>query len=124
MLEVADLGLSLLHSAVVFFNLFGWISPRTRPWQQILLALTTASWLGLGYFFGLGYCVLTDWQWQIKRQLGDTELPHSFIQFALTRWFGLSLSDGLVDAATGGAFAALLLIAMGQLLAKRRLRAP
>jgi uncharacterized membrane protein YeiH len=44
------------HSALIIFNLFAWIPRFTRRWNLISLGLTAFSWLGLGLFYGIGYC--------------------------------------------------------------------
>ncbi|HPF94086.1 MAG TPA: DUF2784 family protein, partial [Tenuifilaceae bacterium] len=53
------------HTLLIAFNLFGWIWWRTRKANLITLLLTGLSWIGLGLFFGIGYCPLTDWHWQV-----------------------------------------------------------
>lgn len=73
--------------------MFAWIPIRTRVYHLGALALVLFSWIALGYWFGFGYCVLTDWHWTIKKHLGETDLPSSFIAYALKHFFGISLSD-------------------------------
>lgn len=111
--------LMLLHLLVIGINMFGWIWPRTRPLQRWTLLLTTLSWLGLGAFYGLGYCFLTDWHWSIKRQLGERALPPSFIQYILHNKLGFNFSDFWVDVGTGSVFVLMVLITLGQLLDRR-----
>lgn len=41
--------------------------------------------MGLGYFYGWGYCLLTDWHWEIKRKLGEVDLPSSFVSYSLDK---------------------------------------
>lgn len=73
-----DLGLSVVHLAVVLGNLLLWIPRQTRRLHLWLVMATIFSWLGLGVWYGnLGYCFLPDWHWQLKRSLGETELPGS-----------------------------------------------
>ena len=81
MLPVLDAILTFLHIAIIFFNLFGWIWPRTRTWHLYLVAFTWISWLILGLKYGFGYCFLTDWHWRVKRQLGEFDLPNSFVHY-------------------------------------------
>jgi hypothetical protein len=100
MLQLLDLMLSLAHLTVIGFNLCGWIWPRTRRWHRWSVGLTASSWFLLGWWYGWGYCLLTDWQWQVKRKLGETELPASFIKYAADRITGLDFDAGLVDTIT------------------------
>ena len=60
--------------------------------------------------YGWGYCPLTDWHWQVKRALGETGLPASWVKYYLDRITGISWDTALVDALViGSALAALLL---------------
>lgn len=81
MLQFLDILLTIVHLAIVGFNLFGWIPQRTRKAHFISILLTAASWLLLGLWFGIGYCPFTDWQWQVKRSLGENNLPANFIEY-------------------------------------------
>ncbi|HUR11642.1 MAG TPA: DUF2784 domain-containing protein [Flavitalea sp.] len=100
MLRAADIFFTLLHLVVILFNLTGWIFRKTRKIHLITLGATTASWFILGIWFGIGYCPLTDWQWTIKRKLGETNLPASFIKYFADRFTGADLSPALVDTLT------------------------
>jgi len=55
----------VFHLGIVIFNLFGWIWPKTRKANLILLLLTAASWFGLGLIYGIGFCPFTEWHWQV-----------------------------------------------------------
>lgn len=81
MLRFLDILLTMVHLALVFFNLFGWIPLATRKAHLVTIALTAASWLVLGIWFGTGYCPLTDWQWNVKEALGERNLPPNFIEY-------------------------------------------
>jgi hypothetical protein len=83
-LRLADISLTVLHLVVIGFNLFGWIWPRTRRAHLIVVAATAFCWLVPGIRFGIGYCPITDWQWQVKAKLGEHHLPPSFITWALS----------------------------------------
>ncbi len=117
---VLDSLLFAFHLFVIGVNVFGWIPRRMRALQRSILLLTTLSWLGLGYFYGLGYCFLTDWHWEIKRQLGEQNVPSSFIQYILRQKLGWQLPDLMVDRITGTVFALLLIITLGQLVREHR----
>ncbi len=123
MLILLDHGLMFFHNLVIGINVFGWIAPRTRPLQRWVLLFTTLSWLGLGAFYGWGYCFLTDWHWSVKRQLGEQGLPPSYIQYILQNKLGFHFPDFWVDVGTGTVFVLLLLITVGQMLYSRKKRA-
>ena len=50
-----------VHTALVLFNMFGWIWKRTRVAHLITLGLTAFSWFALGAIYGWGYCLCTDY---------------------------------------------------------------
>lgn len=81
MLVAADILFYILHLAVVLFNILGWIWKKTLRAHIIFVGITLFSWLVLGIWYGFGYCFLTDWHWDIKRKLGETDLPASFITY-------------------------------------------
>jgi hypothetical protein len=56
-----------------------------------------ASWFVLGAWYGVGYCLLTDWHWDIKRQLGEVNLPNSYIEYCLARFTGYNVAGELLD---------------------------
>ena len=94
-----------MHVIIILFNLLGWIWEKTRRIHLIVVAITVFSWLILGMKYGLGYCWLTDWHWQIKRKLGETNLPASFIKYFIDGYTPLSISAITVDIITGVSFA-------------------
>ncbi len=100
MLQFLDHFLTVFHSAFVLFVLLGWIHSQTRKVHIVALALTAIAWGLLGLKYGLGYCPLTDWQWGIKRELGETRLPNSFTKYIFDKITGLNANAKLVDAAT------------------------
>ena len=86
-----------IHSIVILFNLFGWIWRITRKANLILLLATAGSWLILGIWYGIGYCPLTDWHWQVLRKLGDNNLPNSYIKYLIDRIFGTDINATGID---------------------------
>ena len=87
---------------VTLFNLTGWIWRRTRKVHLMVLSLTLMSWLVLGIWYGWGYCVLTDWHWEVKEKLGEKNLPASFIKYLGDKLIGKNLDPSLVDNITLG----------------------
>lgn len=99
MLIFLDTFFLVFHSSLVLFNLTGWIWRRTRRLHLLVISLTVLSWFGLGVVYGWGYCPCTDWHWQVKRALGETGLPNSYVKYYLDRWSGLSWDTQVVDGA-------------------------
>ena len=85
------------HAFVTLFNLLGWIWKKTRKANLALLVLTGLSWTVLGIWYGIGYCPLTDWHWQILQKLGQHNLPNSYIKYLIDRLTGCNADAGLTD---------------------------
>ncbi|WP_113660763.1 DUF2784 domain-containing protein [Pedobacter nanyangensis] len=99
-LQTLDYFLTVLHLVIIGLNLFAWIWPKTRKLHLYLVGITLACWLILGMWYGIGYCPITDWQWQIKTQLGETNLPNSFVKYHLDWLTGKNIPDTAVDIIT------------------------
>lgn len=104
-----DAGFIFFHSALILFNLFGWLWRRTRLANLLTLTLTLASWLGLGICYGWGYCPCTDWHWTIRQRLGHEDMPRSYLQFLLLESSGYRMPGALLD----GIAVAALALALG-----------
>ncbi len=102
MLSFLNIFFTLAHFALIIFNLTGWIWKHTRKAHLIVLSLTTASWFVLGIWYGLGYCPLTDWHWDVKEKLGETNLPNSFVKYYADKISGNDISVSLIDNVTLG----------------------
>lgn len=105
MLQLLDILLTLAHLLIIGFNLLGWIWPATRRAHFICVLITAASWFLLGIWFGMGYCPVTDWQWQVKEQLGESNLPSSFIKYYADKITGKSFPPSFIDTITLVCFA-------------------
>src|SRR5690554_6841734 len=99
-LQFIDYFFVVFHTSLILFNLLGWIWKPTRKAHLIVISLTFASWGILGIWYGLGYCPLTDWHWEILSKRGVTDLPNSFVDYVLGRFFGWDISADLVDLLT------------------------
>lgn len=95
--QFADLAFDIFHAAVLFFVSFAWIFPKLRKVHLIIVSCVVLSWVGLGFWFGIGYCFLTDWHWAIKEHLGEKDIPSSFISYFLQNLFGIYWSDFVVN---------------------------
>ena len=89
----------VFHWSLILFILTGWAWRKTRRIHLITIGLTLLSWFGLGIFYGWGYCPSTDWHWEIKRKLGESHLPHSYIKYYVDKLTGVSWDPLVVDAA-------------------------
>ncbi len=103
-LHLLEYFLTLFHLLIVGFNLLGWIWPATRRLHLIVVIATASCWLLLGIWFGIGYCPVTDWEWQVKEKLGEHNLPDSFIKYYADKLSGRSISSSLIDVLTAVCF--------------------
>ena len=111
MLYAANIFLHFLHLSVIGLNLFGWVHPKMRRFHRWFLIITLFFWGIVGpLIYSFGYCPLTDWQWQVKRALGETDLPRSYIDYLL-RMAGITLNPDLIDLCVGIVFGLSCLIA-------------
>lgn len=90
----------VFHTAFTVFNCTGWIFRRTRKWHLYTMLLTAFSWFVLGAWYGLGYCVCTDWHWQAREALGYHDRSNSYIHFLILQLTGADLDPRLVDTVT------------------------
>jgi hypothetical protein len=100
MLHFLDALLTVLHILIITINLFGWILPSTRKFHFAFVLITAFCWFVLGIWFGMGYCPITDWQWRIKEQLGERNLPASFITYYINKITGKNFSDSFINLFT------------------------
>lgn len=109
MLLFWDTALTIIHLAFTFFNLTGWIWKATRKAHIVTLGLTLLSWIVLGYWYGWGYCLLTDIQWDIKEKLGEKNLPASFIKYFADKIKGSNIPSIWIDRMTLTCFVIVIL---------------
>jgi len=106
--KAADIFFFMFHIGLILFNLFGWIFRPLRMWNLITLGLTAFSWFVLGFYYGFGYCFLTDWHWQIRDHLGYPNPFNSYVQFLIFTLFSVSISERIVNFFTALLFFAAL----------------
>jgi len=99
-LQSIDYFFILFHSALILFNIFGWIIPKWRFANLISLSLTAFSWFALGIWYGIGYCPFTDWHWKVRQLLGYSDESSSYIHFLILKIFGVNLPENWVDTGT------------------------
>lgn len=111
LLHVLNIAFFVLHTLLMAFNLTGWIWPRTRKLHLATMAATLFSWIGMGAWRGWGYCLCTDWHFQIRRQLGIHGHESSYTQLLFHQIPSVQVSRQLADAITV-AGVVLILLAM------------
>ena len=79
LISVLNLLLHGVHLTIIIFSVTGWMIPALRPFHLLLCLLIAFSWLVLGARKGWGYCLVTDWQWNLMRRMGRTDLPSSYM---------------------------------------------
>jgi len=99
-----------LHILMIIVNLFGWIWHGTRTFHLVIFGSTVISWIGLGFFYGWGYCFITDWHWYIKDRLGETNLPRSYITYFINNMMKLNINEMSIEQFTIYIFIILLII--------------
>lgn len=98
MLHLLDYFLTIFHAAVILFVMLGWYSPGTRKIHITVILLILVSWLLLGFYKGtLGYCPLTAWHWDVKRALGETDMPSSFLEYLIEGLVGINFTKKIID---------------------------
>ena len=112
MLQLLNIVISAVHVLLIVACLIGWIFPRTRKAHLILMGMVVGCWFLLGLKYGIGYCPLTDWHWQVKQKLGEGSLPNSFIKYLWDHIFATPISPKAADILTFGAFFVSLIPAL------------
>ena len=123
MLTLLDKAFFAFHTLWIGFNIVGWAWRWTRPLQRVTVGLTAFSWFVLGAFYGWGYCLCTDWHFQVRRRLGYVDPETSYVQMLLNRVFGITLGRPASDRLTMGVFAAIVVATAAVWARDRRRRA-
>jgi hypothetical protein len=66
----------------------------------------------LGAIYGWGYCPFTDWHWQVKHRLGETDLPVSYLKYYLDKITGFNWEPFTVDVLVAGLGIGALLVSI------------
>ncbi|MBS1700344.1 MAG: DUF2784 family protein [Armatimonadetes bacterium] len=112
-LQFLNVFLIVFHTAILLFNVFGWIWKKTRRWNLYLLLGTFFSWLILGLWKGIGYCVVTDLHWQVRRALGERILDGSFLDYLMRGIAGDVPDPNLTRLVCGVTFAFVGMMSIG-----------
>lgn len=103
MLSFLNVVFFVFHTLWMAFNCVGWGWRRTRPWHLATVTLTALSWFALGAVYGWGYCLCTDWHWQVREQLGLPTDP-SYTRFLFVSLTGIDVAPWLSDTVTAAVF--------------------
>ena len=99
-LKIIDVFFFGFHTILILFNTLGWIVRSWRFANFITLSLTAFSWFVLGIWFGWGYCICTDWHWQVRDMLGYQDISSSYIHFLILKIVNVDIPVKLVDLFT------------------------
>jgi hypothetical protein len=114
----------VFHTTWMLFNCVGWIWKRTRPWHLLTVALTAASWFVLGFWYDWGYCVCTDWHWQVRDRLGYPRDYETYTQLLIREVTGFDVPGQEAELITAGIFAVVtvltIVLNLRDFLRKRR----
>lgn len=100
------------HTALIIFNLTGWLFPRTRRLHLICIGATLFSWVIMGAYHGFGYCLCTDWHFQIRRQLGLPINVNTYLQLMGQVFFGIHMDRFTSDVLAGGGLLLILVFTL------------
>lgn len=110
-LQYLDIALNIFHSGLVLFVVFGVFFRRLIKYHFPILLAIWASWVGLGmYVHHLGYCIITDWHWQVKAREGQVNLPGSYITYIFNAATGIKASNIIVAQITGAVMVIITLV--------------
>lgn len=119
-LQVLDIAFWVFHTGLVVFNLVGWIWPKTRRWHLATVLATAASWFIMGIWNGLGYCICTDWHFQVRQQLGYQDDSPTYIHLLIKILTGADLNQSLVETGTAVGFVFALVMSLATNFALRK----
>lgn len=98
MLPFLNIFFFVFHTALIFFNVLGWIWKATRKWNLATLSLTATSWFLMGIWYGVGYCICTDWHWQVRRAMGIRDTADSYLVLLVQKLTGWNPPISLVNS--------------------------
>src|SRR5437016_458661 len=111
-LQFLDVFLLIFHTLLIVFNCFGWAWKKTRKWNLLTLAATAFSWLVMGLWKGVGYCICTDWHWQVREALGHRMTESSYLDFLVKTISGWAPPLDLTRAVAGWVFGTSIVLSL------------
>ena len=113
MLAILNIVFFVFHTVLIVFNVFGWAHRKTRKWNLVTLLLTLASWVGMGMFYGMGYCICTDWHWQVREAMGIEDTASSYIVLLVRNVSGWEPPGSLANEVAKWVFLSALAMSVG-----------
>lgn len=92
------------HSMLILFIVFGWAFQSVRVLHLATIGLTAFSWLVLGIWKGLGYCICTDLHWRVRSKIGLEDPKSPYIHFLILKSTGINFPQKLVGRVTNYVF--------------------
>src|SRR5207244_3439052 len=108
--------------AWMVFNIVGWAWRRTRPFQLFTIGLTAFSWFVLGIWNGWGFCICTQWHWEVRHRLGYIDPEGSYVALLIRCVTGIRVNETLSEAITGIVFVIVAILGITLSLRDRRRR--
>ena len=122
LLLVGDGAMWIFHTALILFNILGWMWAKTRKWNLFTLGLTAFSWLAMGAFYGVGYCVCTDIHYRIRDALGIHDPSGSYLQLLVQKVSGWWPSQSLTNNIAAIVFGLSIVMSVSLNIRDARLR--
>jgi hypothetical protein len=97
MLAFGNIFFFIFHTLLILFNVLGWTWVKTRKWNLLTLGMTFCSWCVMGIWKGVGYCICTDWHWQIRHAMGIKGDPDSYLILLVQKLTGWTPSVSLTN---------------------------
>jgi len=110
MLAALNIFFFVFHTAWMIFNALGWAWKRTRPLQLLTIGLTAFSWFILGIWNGLGFCICTQWHWEVRQRLGYVDPERSYLALLIRCITGIHVNPDLSEAFTGAVFVVVTIL--------------
>jgi hypothetical protein len=124
-LEFLNIFFLVFHTAWTLFNMVGWAWKRTRRLHLATILLTAVSWFIIGAWYGvIGYCLCTDWHWQVRKKLGYVDTSPGYVHFLLKTLTGQDWNTDVIAWLTGGGFAFAFVMTVALNLRDFRRRSP
>jgi hypothetical protein len=98
MLYILNTLFFLFHSLWILLILFGWMHTRTLRISFCAVLLTALSWFGLGFWYGWGYCICTDWHWKVRREMGIYDRSNNYVHFLIVELTGVDIPSDIVNS--------------------------
>ncbi len=112
MLTILDISLEIVHISIILIIVLGWCFKKTRRINLVIILITAFSWFGAGWFYGFGYCFITDYHFYIKNELGIYNLPLSYIKYLVDRVFSIDSNPFFIDILTMSLFVFSFIISL------------